>query len=92
MKKAHLPIIPIRCETLSVKIQKEMLLFENGEPRSDFLQRAYNFLMTIKSTSVESERTFSAAGHFATKIRSCLSDEALDVLCFLKTYFKNNQK
>ena len=48
IKKAHLPSIPIRCETLSVKIQKEILLFENGGTRSDFLQRSCNFLMTNK--------------------------------------------
>ena len=41
--------------------------------------------MTIKPTSVVSERTFTAAGFLATKIRSRLSDETLDVLCFLKT-------
>ena len=62
--------IPIRCETLLVKIQKEMLLFENRGTRSDFLQRACNFLMTIKPISVESERAFSAAGLFTTKIRN----------------------
>lgn len=67
-----------------------MLLFENGGTRGDFLQRAYEFLMTIKPTSVESERAFSAAGLFATKIRSRLGDETLDALCFLKSYFKNN--
>ena len=92
IKKAHLPSIPTRCETLSIKIQKEMVLFENGGTRGDFLQRAYDFLMTIKPTSVESERAFSVAGLFAIKIRSRLGDETLDVLCFLKTYFKNNQK
>ena len=86
-----MPSIPIRCETLSVKVQKEMLLFENGGTHSDFLQRAYNFLISIKPI-VKSERAFFAAGLFSTKIRSRLGDETLDVLCFLKTYFKNNQK
>ena len=87
-----MPSIPIRCETLSVKIQKEMLLFENGGTRIEFLQRVHNFLMTIKPISVKSERAYSAAGFFATKIGSRHGDETLDVLCFLKTYFKNNQK
>ena len=39
-------------------MRKEMLMFENRGTRSDFLQRAYNFLMTIKPTSVEFERAF----------------------------------
>lgn len=53
IKKGHLPRIAIRCETLSLKIQRKMLLFENGGTRGDFLQRAYDFLMTIKPTSAE---------------------------------------
>jgi len=36
--------------------------------------------MTVKPTSVESERAISAAGFFATKIRSCLGNETLYVL------------
>ena len=81
--------MPIRCETLSAKIQKEMQLFENGGKRDDFSQKVYDFLMTIKPTSVDSERAFSAAGLFATKSRSHLGNETLDVLCSLKTYFKS---
>jgi len=45
--------------------------------------------MTIKLTSVESERAFAAAGLYATEIRSRLGDETLDALCLLKMYFKN---
>ena len=69
-----------------------MQLFENGGTQEDFLQRAFDFLMTSKPTSVESECTFSAAGCFATKKRSRLGDETLNALCFLKTYFKNNKE
>ncbi|GFY27160.1 transposable element Tcb1 transposase [Trichonephila clavipes] len=51
-------------ETLSSKIQKEKSLFENEGKRVDYLERTYTYLMTIKPTSVESERAFSSAGQF----------------------------
>ncbi|KAK9729984.1 hypothetical protein QE152_g15633 [Popillia japonica] len=44
-----------------------MCLFENGANRGQFLQLAYEYLLTIPPTSVESERAFSVAGSFATK-------------------------
>ena len=76
---------PVRFETLASKIQKEMTLYENGG-------RIYSYLMTIKSTSVESERAFSSAGNFVVKIRSRLNDETLDELCFLKVHFQKHNK
>ena len=45
-----------------------------------------------KATSVESERAFSSAGQFVTKIRSHLNDETLYKLCFLKAYLKKHKK
>ena len=50
---------------------------------------AYEYLQTIKPTSVEAERAFSAAGLICTKIRSALKSSTLDDLCFLNSYFKN---
>ena len=35
----------------------------------------------------ESERAFSAAGLFVTKIRSRMSDDLLERLCFLRAHF-----
>ncbi|GFV99188.1 uncharacterized protein TNCV_1511611 [Trichonephila clavipes] len=57
-----------------------MSLFENGAGRDDCLERIYSSLMTIKPTSVESERAFPSEGHFVTKIRIRLKDEKLDEL------------
>ena len=39
-------------------------------------------------TSVESERAFSAAGLFITKLRTRLSVKNIDALCFLRNYYK----
>ena len=50
-------------------------------------QKNLNFL--IKLTIVESERAFSMAGLFVTKIRSKLSDNTLDAQIFLKAYLAN---
>ena len=45
-------------------------------------------LFAVNPTSVEAERTFSAAGILCTKIRSRLSDTTLDTLCFLRSYYR----
>ncbi|XP_065682373.1 zinc finger BED domain-containing protein 3-like [Hydra vulgaris] len=68
-------------------LTKEIKLFEATGKRSESLERIYSTLMTIKPTSIESERAFSAAGLFMGKIRSRLSDKSIDCLCFLKQYF-----
>ena len=47
-------------------------------------------LSSIPAASIESERVFSVAGSFATKIRSQLSDSTLDRFSFAKTKFKND--
>lgn len=92
IKEGYAPMQPIRFETLTSKVQKEMSLFENGGKRGDYLERIYSYLMTIKPTSVESERAFSSAGQFITRIRSRMNDETLDELCFLKSYLQKYKK
>ena len=44
--------------------------------------------MTIRPTSVEAERAFSAMGLFATRLRTRLSDVCLDALVFMRQYYK----
>lgn len=84
--------IPHRCESLTSTLQKEMALFENGGSHGDFLKRAYNYLKTIKPTSIESERAFSSAGLLCTKLRSSLGDKVLDELCFLRCHFQQQKQ
>lgn len=69
-------------------IKREMTLFEDEGTRGIYIQQIYDLLLTIRPTSVESERAFSAAGQICTKIRSNLNDESLDALCFLRAYFQ----
>ena len=52
------------------------------------LNMFYEHLHSIPPTSVEAELAFSSCGMVATKIRSSLNDETLDMLCFLRFHFK----
>ena len=54
--------LAIRVESITSKIQKEMSLFESGATRGNHLQKAYDYILSIRPTSVESERAFLAAG------------------------------
>lgn len=74
-------------KSLAKMIKKEMTLFENGGYRGRNLQLCYEHLHTVPPTSVESERAFSVAGSFSTKIRSKLGDESLNALVALRSYF-----
>ncbi|GBP55622.1 hypothetical protein EVAR_35857_1 [Eumeta japonica] len=62
--KTESPFKPVSTslDKLESVIKKEMDLFECGGTRGRFLQFAYNCLITLLPTSVESERAFSAVG------------------------------
>ena len=47
-------------------------------------------MLTIQTKSVPAERGFSASGMFSTKLRTSLSADTLDSLCFLRDYFNNH--
>jgi len=65
-----------------------MSLFEGGGMRGKYLQTAYDALLTIPPSSVESERAFSAAGMIVTKLRTRMTDHTLDELVFMRAYFQ----
>jgi hAT family C-terminal dimerisation region len=72
-------------------VKKEMLEFDKSRVRGKYLQKVYEALLTIKPTSVESERAFSSAGYICNKIRSRMNDETLDILCFLRATFRSGE-
>ena len=74
------------------EIRSKMKFWDEGGSRGMLLEDLYKSLLTIPTTSVESERAFSAAGAFSTKIRSRLNDKTLDTLCFLRSFFKNQNE
>lgn len=69
-------------------IKREMAVLEDGGGRGFYLTKLYNFLLTIKPTSVDAERAFSNAGLICTKVRSRLSDLSIDALSFLRSHFQ----
>lgn len=71
-------------------LKKEISLFEGEGVRGKYLQQIYDLLLTIRPTSVESERAFSAAGVILSKFRCRLDDKTLDALCFLRGHFKGS--
>ena len=74
-------------------VRREMATFEEDGTRGSYLREAYEYLKTVKPSSVESERAFSASGNFVTKLRSSLEDKTLNALCFLRAHFqKEHQK
>ena len=84
-------IISNSAKKFTKNFRTEIALFEAEGTRDIYLQNTYTFLKTIQTTSVESERGFSASGNIITKLRSYLEDETLDALCFLKAFFKKEK-
>ena len=74
---------------LPKSLAQDIKLFEATQQRSAFLEDMFKAIMSVKPTSVESERCFSVGGAFVTKVRSRLSDSALSALISLKMFFKN---
>ena len=73
-------------------LEKELKLWKgNNAKRGDSVEKLYNALMTIQPTSSVSERVFSVASTFVTKIRNQLKMYTLDGLVFLKYYFLNKK-
>ena len=64
-----------------------MRLYETSGERPPLLEKLYQAIATIKPTSVEAERAFSALGYFCTKQRNRLGPKTLDVLIFLRHYY-----
>ena len=74
---------------LETSIKAEMAVYESSGKRGRCLDQVYNYLLSIPPTSVEAERAFSSAGGLCTKLRSRLSDETMDTLCFLRYFCRN---
>ena len=69
-------------------INKEMQLFEATKKRPKSLENLYRSLLTIRPTSVEAERAFSAMGLFATKIRNRLNEGTLNAMIVMRQFYK----
>jgi len=58
-------------------VKQKMSLFEFTKKRSNNFEKLYHALITIKPTSLEPERTFSATEPFFTKLRNRLNDKSV---------------
>lgn len=77
----------------NITLDKELKLLEVYKViRTNRLERLQKALMTVKPTSVSSERVFSIAGIFISKLRSRLGTATLNALVVLKYYFLNNNR
>lgn len=68
-------------------LKQEFAVYKRTGNKTKNILLLYNAIKTIKPTSTESERAFSIASNFCTKIRSRLSDDSLHALVFLKYYY-----
>jgi hypothetical protein len=69
-------------------VRKELAIFEVKCKRGANLESCYENLNSIPPSSVEPERVFSGFGITVTKIRSSLHVDRVDMLTFLRGYFK----
>ena len=74
-------------------VGNEMHLYKiYPKERPRYLQLLYKALKTIKPTSVEAKRAFSAMGFFVTKLRNRMSDKTLDALITMRQRYKKPKK
>lgn len=64
---------------------------EGSGQKTENVELLFNALLTVRPTSVESERVFSVTGQFVNKIRNRLSDESINALSVLQNYFLNQK-
>jgi len=76
-----------RISQLQTVIKQEMKLLKATGKRPSKLEQLFRALSSIPPTSVEPERAFSAAGLFATKLRSRLGDKSVNALGFLRSHY-----
>ena len=69
-------------------LDAELTAFETNGKRSENLENLYRALLSIKPTSVSSERAFSISGTFVTKRRARLRNSIVDDLCFSKDFLE----
>jgi hypothetical protein len=76
----------------STDLSAEMCLASKTGDLTDRLEKLLRALKSVQASSVESERAFSTAGRFVTKIRNRLGDSTLDNYCFANHKFKNESR
>lgn len=73
-------------------INKLFRMLEANNSKHKILDDIYKSLLSIQPTSTSSERTFSVAALFSTKIRNKIKYDLLTSLIFLKYFFSQKNK
>lgn len=76
----------------NINIEAEINLASKTGELTERLQLVLKALESVQASSVVSERAFSIAGRFVTKIRNRLGDKSLDSFCFAKHKFQIEQR
>jgi hypothetical protein len=71
-------------------IEEEMALASKTGELTAKLAKLHQGVLSIPAASIESERAFSIASRFVTKIRSRLGDATLDNFAYAKSKLKND--
>ena len=73
---------------LAKVLGQEMANFEKTNVKGVYLQKYFDMVMSVRPTSVESEKAFSIGGYFCNKIRSNLTPRTVNTLCFLRSFIR----
>ena len=76
-----------RVRQLQTVIKQEMKLLKATGKKTSKLEQLFRALSSIPPMSVEAERASSAAGLFATKLRSRLGNKSVNALSFLRNHY-----
>lgn len=69
---------------LETVICTECKVFQIMNKKGTHIKCVYETLLNIQCATVEAERTFSTSGRLVNKLRSRLSDEAINSIIILK--------
>ena len=72
-------------------INTEFKHYDATHQKTNNLQLLFDALLTMKPTSVEAERLFSATGYFLSKLRTGMGENTLNALCFLRCYLRKKK-
>lgn len=96
MNITNSPPVSERCNVRSKKrldtFDVELRNLKATGVRGEILNKTLKNLLKISPTSVDSERSFSLAGLFVTKIRSCLGHKSIFALTLLNSFFSKQKK
>lgn len=75
-------------EEVDSLLQREIEIFVTHNVRGEQLEKCYKHLLSIQPASVSADRAFATSSLVCPEIRSLLSDDLVDAMCFLRAHFQ----